>query len=847
MQTRLCFNGGEYAPEMALRSDMEQYYKGVAKLENWELSQMGGIKRRRGMRKVMSALGKDSRLIPYVYSFSEGTKLRYMVELGERTVRVLSDAGTVVKTFKSGAGGVPSFKVNPAEVRFEQVKGWLFLTCLDTAPLVLELEDGLEWSLRRWEFEQVPWHTEELRDTWLEVERVGSNYNVTFDENEADNAEGLKLADYLRASVWTDEVEVVGVAEDILQGVIGPLPGLSAFKEAGCSKGTKFALGTSGAPLKQLWICKQEFDADVFVTGLDDPSCYPDNFERAMSADGFDSVEAKYSVKDFITGDIMPVGTPVAIVSDYWTYWTCVRDGFVYEDGKDRPEDYPGYFMRGVMVGSAVPCRGPWSFNCSGLWYGSYEVRRNYESDLFSDERWECRGRSFSRNEEASNTILSGTENDEVCYLGLFVTRSKRMSDGDLKKGFPSDGCGNRLLVEGCRHDMKLKATPVGSSGVTWSCADKVKLAWSAKIRTQDWSWAAFGAKYGYPMLVGSFQGRLCFAATKSQPQRVWLSRVDDLNNFSSTDDDAGAFTVELNTSTVDPICWLMEQDSRLMLGTTGGEYVLQNGSSDVGAVNAKNVYRARHGRVGSKLMPAWMLGNEVVYVQRGGGRLRVFRYWLETNGYRSEDMSVFAPHILSDHGGCVGVTAMEKPDRVLVLVLGDGQLGLMVYNEFHQVAGWHRWVTDGKVLSACALPAGGGNGDRLWLVVERNTVSAAGVVVSTAVNIEVVDEQSTFEDAGGRSYVSRLKTNDLVPKLEQVVDKRMQRSAKLRLGAPLLVAGLKFRYNDEDGWQVPDCREPVMPAGWMVLRGARNAAEEHVVELMYSGKQGCEIMALQG
>ena len=26
MQTRVCFNGGEFSPEMAMRSDMEQYY-----------------------------------------------------------------------------------------------------------------------------------------------------------------------------------------------------------------------------------------------------------------------------------------------------------------------------------------------------------------------------------------------------------------------------------------------------------------------------------------------------------------------------------------------------------------------------------------------------------------------------------------------------------------------------------------------------------------------------------------------------------------------------------------------------------------------------------------------------
>lgn len=49
MQTRTCFNGGELSPELAERADLDVYMRGCRVLENWELSQMGGVKRRRGM------------------------------------------------------------------------------------------------------------------------------------------------------------------------------------------------------------------------------------------------------------------------------------------------------------------------------------------------------------------------------------------------------------------------------------------------------------------------------------------------------------------------------------------------------------------------------------------------------------------------------------------------------------------------------------------------------------------------------------------------------------------------------------------------------------------------------
>lgn len=824
-----------------MRSDMEQYFKGVARLENWELSQMGGIRRRRGMRKVCAALGEGSRLVPYVYSYAEGERLRYVVEVGEGYVRVLSDLGKQVALFRSGVNGAPVFRLEPAGVRFEQVRGWLFLTCLGQAPLVLELEDGLEFVLKLWEFEHVPWKVEELRESAVTVRKVGGEFEVVFADDE-DGAEGLSGNDFFRASFWTEEQEAVCTADSVLAGVSvcsdGAVPAVADV-------GGKFAVPSVGEVVS-CWVCKQELPEDVYVAGLDDPGCYPDNFVRSESQSGFDKVPRAFSVKSYISNGKIAKGAKLAIRTGYWEYWTCVKRFVLPEGGSLLFRDYPDNFVRGVAVGSAIPCRGEWKFLCSGVWYGSYEVRRNYESaDLGAD--WEPRGMSFSRVDEASNTVVSGSEADEVCYVRLFLTRSRMLAADDLLPGFPADSCGNRLVVEGYRHDMRLVAQPDGLGYVRWSSPDKVQLRWMGERRTRDWSWAAFGNKYGWPMLVGRFQGRLVFAATESEPQKVWLSRVDDLNNFASSSGDAGGFAVELTTETMDPICWIQEHDSKLMLGTTGGEYVLQNGSSDAGAVTAKNAYCAQHGHVGSLLGPSWMLENEVVYVERGNCRVRVFRFWLEMNGYRSEDLSVFAPHVLREHGGVVGVTAMEKPERVLVFALGDGQVGLCVYNQFHQVMGWHRWVTDGQVLSVCAMPAGGANADKLWMVVRRETRAANGAVLKSEVNVEVVDGESGYADAGGRDYVSAVRTNDLLVKVERRVAREAQAGAVVRFGGVWSVAGLRFRYNELDGWQSLARFEEVLPPGWFLLPGAQRADFEHWVELEVSGERGCEILAIQG
>ena len=62
MQSRVSFNAGEFAPEMSARADVEYYNKGCLTLENWEVSQLGSIKRRRGMRKFAIAHSENSRL-----------------------------------------------------------------------------------------------------------------------------------------------------------------------------------------------------------------------------------------------------------------------------------------------------------------------------------------------------------------------------------------------------------------------------------------------------------------------------------------------------------------------------------------------------------------------------------------------------------------------------------------------------------------------------------------------------------------------------------------------------------------------------------------------------------------
>lgn len=833
MQTRTCFNGGELSPEMGARCDLDVYMRGCRALENWELSQMGGVKRRRGMRDVCAALGADSRLAAYEYTHATASGV-FLVELSTEVVRVLDGNGAVVALFESGAQGCTEFWLDLAEVRTCQLNAVFFITCRANWPLELRWDGEQAWSLKRVEFKNLPWRYDyEQREHPVRVTAKAGLLGVEYTVDFADDEEAGELpvlpgededgdatpgeADSLRVSFYIDQAEAFSPGLQLRL----PVKVVSGVVE--CKKNDRIAV--HGDTTLRYWVCKKDFPKDVFVAGLDDPGCYPDNFAESENVSGFESVKEVSSVSELGT---VAKGTKFAVRSGYWEYFTCIKDfstSDIISTNKSFA-DYNGFFVRGIAVGDALPCKGTWTFYCSGLWYGSYEVRRSYEGESL-DREWETAGVSFSRVSEAENVQLTGDESDEECWLRLFLTRSKYMTD-KLADGFPPDSCGNRLIVDSFKHDMVLDLDVYG----VWRCADKINIAWTGSRTVYDWSWAAISERYGYPLECDIYAQRLVFASTAAQPQSLWMSRTDDLFNFMTGDSDDSAIYLTLYTTSQNPVCWMLEDRGRLMLGTSNAEWVVQPRD---GVVKPTGLEVSRHGRIGSMggvMLPA---EDKALYVGRGGGRVWEFGYSFEVDGCRSRDLTVFAPHILKDHGGCTCATLMSKPDTVGVFVLADGQVALMTYNTMHQVHAWHRWVTDGHVLSAAALPDGA-RGDRLFLIVERDG----------AVRIEVVDEDSPYVDADGREYTSTLITNTLHNTLEQPVGKLCKVPAMVLFGEPGCASAHLQVCADGGKWANFD-RAPAVLQGWQKLLNYNSWAFDNAIGLRFNAPSECSILALQG
>ncbi len=826
---RISFNGGELSRALSLRSDLDAYHRGARLLTNWDVSQTGALSRRRGMLPFADAMDR-SRLVPYIYS-NTGDE-RFLLEISGDTLRILSpDSGEELARFATEFGETDN-------LRWKQINNLLLFTHPRCAPCVLKRENS-QWKFEPFPFKIHPWrHTGHRDEEILIIGGSGSSYTVILPQTLPDIERSMEAGDILRASCYTEQQEAFSYRSTLLAG-IQTFDTLTPATS--CVQGAKLA--RRGDTSLAYYVCIKDLDAGSFVNGLNAPENYPDNFAKAESTTGFDTItpisglsERKYTRNE-----------KIVLQSGYWEYYTCIRaftGSADYVEGAVSPGDYPGHFIRGLTIGDALPSKGSWEFYCSGGWYGTYEIRRSYDGPGL-DREWETRGASFSRLGASSNTLLTGTESGEECHVRLFITRSKYV-DSSLANGFPDDICSNKLIVSSYKHDMLLKYTETVDEDTgtvtasTWMDITPIPLPFTGRRQIIDWSWTAFRPAYGYPLLAEIYCQRLVFASTAAQPQSLWMSKADDLNNFDTGTQDDSALALTLSTTAQNEICWLMAHSSRLLLGTADAEYIITSGNA--AALTHATVRVENHGYVGSSPVPAIMAVDKVLYCERGSGRVYQYGYDFQSDSYVSRDLTVFADHILVQGGGVTGGTILRKPETRAVFTLKDGTLALMTYNSMHEIHCWHRYTTSGVITSTASLPNGTG-ADLLYLITEREEKGENGP--RNKRYIEVIREDGPYTDHDNSDYTSTLITSALT-----TVDARAQKvpitEIQIYLAEETLVNGVEISCDGEQ-WDNLDRNDRTLPPGWHSLITSGHWDYETLIGLRVRGDRPLHLLALQG
>ena len=215
------------------------------------------------------------------------------------------------------------------------------------------------------------------------------------------------------------------------------------------------------------------------------------------------------------------------------------------------------------------------------------------------------------------------------------------------------------------------------------------------------------------------YKQRLVFANTSDQPNTIWFSRTGSPRNFLETTNDADAFSVAPATEKTDAINYIVQTSGGIAVLTGGAEFFLRSS----GALSPTSVEIDDHTFWGSfsDFKPV-RVGNEILFNQRGGMRLRALSYRYEVDGLVSPDISVTSSHIPVDHGAFIGAAYQQEPNNIVWVVLEDGTIASNTLNREQEVIAWARHTLNGQVASIESIPTYIGY-DRVLALVKRGSM----------------------------------------------------------------------------------------------------------------------------
>lgn len=258
-----------------------------------------------------------------------------------------------------------------------------------------------------------------------------------------------------------------------------------------------------------------------------------------------------------------------------------------------------------------------------------------------------------------------------------------------------------------------------------------------------------FNAAGDYPARVTFHEQRAVYARTLNKPNAMFASQSADFFNMnvSRPAKASDAITVGLVARQVNAIQHVVSL--REMLAFTM-DAVFSIRSEGGFLAPSDFVIRPQSYRGSSKVRPE-IIDDVVFFNTAKGNSLRTIGYQFSVDGYKGNDLTVFAPHFFATYTTkCMAWT--ESPMAALWLVRSDGKLCVLTWQAEQEVWGWTLCETTGTVEWCSAITENGE--DVLYVIVARTINGVARRYVermATSLWTDVAD--SVYCDAS-RSYV---------------------------------------------------------------------------------------------
>ncbi len=310
-----------------------------------------------------------------------------------------------------------------------------------------------------------------------------------------------------------------------------------------------------------------------------------------------------------------------------------------------------------------------------------------------------------------SNIITSGTEEFANALYRARVSEA----------GGDNSICSSQVSIRDTSRTGIVELTAVASTtSATATVRRALGLATDTAVAaTHRFSEGSWSNKRGWPKTVSiSPEDRLVYAGNPTEPLTVWGSRISDFTDYLSggdLDTDPYIFTL-VGSGQQNEIQWSVPKRS-LVFGTVGGEHIF--GASNIDeALTPTNVQAKLQTTYGSRNIRAEIVNQAILFVQRGGKKIREFLFNFKEDAHKADDLTVFAEHITGT--GIVDIAFQRNPNPILWCVRADGEIAIMSYERDQNIFSWSRIVTNGVYESVCVIYGGAGNEDEVWVSVKR-------------------------------------------------------------------------------------------------------------------------------
>ena len=679
------FNAGEFTPRMIGRTDIPRYQSSCQHLENFIPEPQGGARRRSGTKFVAKVKDstKATRLINFEYSIAQS----YVIEMGDEYMRFYTDGEQIQNIGVVSSASWTSTVVTAELNLIGPTAGSTTVYDTDSTEIKAKIVGDVTAFFPARSFVKDP-----TDSRWHEIENVtydGTNTHIAF----------VKAAH----STFRNKLIKAYIPHKYIAGQDVTITNASPS-------------GYNGT------VTVDAIDKDEEIVEVGDSITFNTNGTITPSGSGYNPfLSVKTNDILIVTGaaDLINNGTfTVASITDDTPAVPTVSEPLItHASGAESTINIVHRIPRPTTIEYSV-ASDPGTFVEGGDVTGIFEVVSPYKENELNNVKWtQSADILFMCHPDYQPRELRryGETNWELVLFDFKDGPWERENTTDINlQPSNTSGDGRTIIVKAGATDTDLNifsSTDVGrlvqiehASG--WGYAKITGFVSPSKVfvdikedffnstKKPDWRLGAWSDTTGWPWITAFHEGRLWFAGRHNAVQTIWSSSVNDFNNFQpySSDEtiaDNDAITFTISDNQVNAIHWLKSVPQGLLVLTKSGEFIVSSNDSTKG-LTPSSMSIIRHSSYGSdQYAPPVQVGSSVIFVQRGGRKVREASFSFQSDSFVSTDLTILADHVAES--GFVSAAYTEEPHRAAWFATNDGALWGLTIQKDQEVIAWHR------------------------------------------------------------------------------------------------------------------------------------------------------------